>query len=298
MTATLPDAVRRRVEARLGAPVRRATAVGGGCIAHATRIETAAGRFFLKWAEGDAGAGFSAESDGLAALRETRDRSGAHLLVPDVFLERDAEAGEPGLLLLDWIEADQPDRAAWSGFGEALQALHAEPMENRRYGFHRDNRIGATPQANAWTDRWPAFFRDRRLRPQVALARQKGRWESAWDAPADRLLARLDDLLPETPPAATLHGDLWSGNALATATARFALIDPATYAGHAETDLALTELFGGFAPSFYRAYWQGEAPGGYAERREIYNLYHVLNHLNLFGGSYAAGVARTLARFG
>jgi fructosamine-3-kinase len=286
------------VETGLGAPIQRAEAVGGGCIANATRIQTAGGPFFLKWAEGNAGARFSAEADGLAALRKTRDASGADLLVPEVLLTHDADAHGPGLLLMAWIEPGRPDAGAWSGFGEALAVLHAASAGDGRYGFPRDNSIGATPQPNTWMDRWPGFFRDRRLRPQIDLARQNGRWTPAWDAPADRLLARLDDLLPETPHASMLHGDLWSGNALATATGRFALIDPATYVGHAETDLALTELFGGFDRAFTRAYWGGDAPPGYAERREVYNLYHVLNHLNLFGGSYAAGVARTLERFG
>ena len=296
MTA-LPDAVRGRVEAELGGTIRRASAVGGGCIANATRIETAGGPLFLKWAEGEAGAHFSAEAAGLAALRQARDRSGADLAVPAPLLTEDASAGTLGLLLMEWIEPGRPDRAAWERFGAALAALHAAPAGDR-YGFPRDNSIGATPQANGWTDRWPDFFRARRLEPQIALAQANGRWRASWDRPADRLLSRLDELLPQCPPAATLHGDLWSGNALCAADGRFALIDPATYVGHAETDLALTELFGGYDAAFYRAYWGGDAPAGYAERRELYNLYHVLNHINLFGGSYAAGVTRTLGRFG
>ena len=167
---SLPDSVREQVETALGTPVQRASPVGGGCIAHATRIETAAGPFFLKWAEGDAGASFAAEADGLAALRAARDLSGADLVIPDVLGASDA-ADRPGFLLQEWIETGRPDDDAWTGFGRALAALHAAPPPTgpARYGFHRDNRIGATPQANGWLDAWPAFFRSRRLEPQIAL---------------------------------------------------------------------------------------------------------------------------------
>ena len=271
MSAPLPASVRAQVKAHLGGPIQSTVPVSGGDIAHAAQIDAAGGRFFLKWAEGEAGAQFTAEADGLAALRQARDTSGADLVVPLALLAEDAAAGRPGLLLLDWIAPGRPDRAAWAAFGQALAALHGALPDAQGYGFHRPNSIGATPQANGWMAHWPSFFRERRLEPQIARARSNGRWAANWDRPASRLLDRLDDLLPATPPAAPLHGDLWSGNALATAAGPFALIDPAAYVGHAETDLALTELFGGFDAAFYGAYWDGLAPDGYAERREMYN---------------------------
>ena len=126
-------------------------------------------------------------------------------------------------------------------------------------------------------------------------AREAGRWTSGWDAPLEGLYARLDELLPERPEASVLHGDLWSGNVLVTEAGAAALVDPAAYYGHREADLALTELFGGFDARFYAAYreaWPLEP--GYAARREVYNLYHLINHLNHFGGSYARSVQAAL----
>jgi fructosamine-3-kinase len=161
-----------------------------------------------------------------------------------------------------------------------------------------DNWIGALPQANPWHDHWPTFFREARLRPQIERARASGRWRREWEAPAERLLVRLPDLLPRRPHPALLHGDLWSGNVLPTTEGRTALVDPAAYVGDRETDLAMTELFGCFDPAYYDAYraaWTVDP--GYPERREIYHLYHLLNHLNLFGDGYALAVARIVRRF-
>lgn len=312
----LPEWVRARVEAHVGA-VRVAAPMGGGCIAHATRLETASGPFFLKWAIGEAGRSFEAEAAGLDALRAVLPDE-APLLVPEPLIALDAGVADdaPGLLLLPWIQPGMADTSYWRRFGTALAALHRTSAEqaptrashdasargatpSERYGFHRSNVIGRLPQANAWHDTWPDFFRTQRLVPQFERARASGRWDAAWEAPAARLLSRLSDVLPEQPSASMLHGDLWSGNALPAADGRAALIDPAAYVGHREADLAMTELFGGFDASFYDAYraaWPLEP--GYAERRDIYNLYHLVNHLNHFGPGYAGAVARTLRRYG
>lgn len=293
MTA-LPEPIAERVRDVVG-EVRRAEAVGGGCIANATRVEAGAGTFFLKWADGEAGRTFEAEAAGLRALRS----ADAPLVVPEVLAVEDAAGERPGFLLMDWVEAGRPSAPFWTGFGEGLAALHRHAEPAGRYGFGQSNFIGRLPQPNDWRADWPAFFRSQRLAPQIAMARGSGRWRSGWDAPANVLLARLDDLLPADPPASVLHGDLWSGNFLPTSIGRAALIDPAAYFGHREADLALTELFGGFDGRFYDAYraaWP-LAPG-YAERREVYNLYHLLNHLNHFGAGYAGGVERVLRRFG
>ena len=290
----LPAPIAERVRGVIG-EVRRAEPVGGGCIAHATRVETDGGAFFLKWSAGEAGRTFEAEAAGLRALRS----ADALLVVPDVLAVED-EAGEgPGFLLMEWVEAGQPGARFWTGFGEALAALHRHTEPGGRYGFERSNFIGRLPQSNDWRTDWPDFFRSQRLGPQIERARSSGCWRSGWDAPADRLLARLGDLLPADSSASVLHGDLWSGNFIALADGRAALIDPAAYFGHREADLAMTELFGGFDAGFYDAYraaWP-LAPG-YEDRREVYNLYHLLNHLNHFGAGYAGGVERVLRRFG
>ncbi|MEM1042598.1 MAG: fructosamine kinase family protein [Bacteroidota bacterium] len=291
---TLPESVTAGLRAHVGA-VQHAVSVGGGCIANATRIDTEQGRFFLKWSGGDAGLTFEAEAAGLRALRA----ADSPLVIPEVIAAQNAGGPEPGFLLMDWVEPGAKGDGFWQRFGEGLAVLHRHAAKDRRYGFEVDNFIGRIEQANAWAERWPDFFRSQRLEPQIALARKTGRWRTAWDEPAGRLLDRLDDLLPASPPASVLHGDLWSGNVLAAADGCAALIDPATYVGHREADLAMTELFGGFGRRFYdacRAAWPLEP--GYPERREVYNLYHLVNHLNHFGAGYAAGVEGTLRRFG
>ena len=288
----LPEALRDRLETRLGRSIDRHTPVGGGCIANACRVEAGERSYFLKWGGADVARTFDAEAAGLRALRA----AASPLVVPEVVATEPAGDEAPGFLVLDWIEEGRPDAAFWEAFGRGLAALHRHTVEG--YGFEVDNFIGRLPQSNARYEAWPAFFRAERLDPQVKRAREAGRWRRIWDAGLDGLYARLGDLLPEKPSASILHGDLWSGNFLATTAGPAALIDPAAYFGHRETDLALTELFGGFDRAFYAAYreaWPLEP--GYEERRKVYNLYHLINHLNHFGGGYAGSVASVVRRF-
>jgi fructosamine-3-kinase len=290
---SLSDPLRQALSDVLGAPVQQAQSVGGGCIAHATRIEVDGASYFLKYGRGDVARTFPAEAAGLEALRGAEHP----LAVPDVLAVEPETDARSGFLLMDWIAQGSKGEDFWDHFGEGLAALHRHTAE--RYGFDRDNFIGSTPQENDWVDTWPAFFRARRLAPQVTLARQRGRWQERWDASLDALYNRLDELLPHDPPASILHGDLWGGNYLVTDDGRAALIDPAAYYGHREADLAMTELFGGYQSHFYEAYraaWPLEP--SYTERRAVYNLYHLLNHLNLFGSGYAGQVASVLRRFG
>ena len=288
----LPDDVAAVLRPFLEGSVQHHTAVGGGCIAHACRIETDVRSYFLKWSREEAAASFAAEQAGLEALQAAN----SPLTIPSVIATRAASDGAPGFLLMDWVEAGKRTSAFWDDFGRGLAALHRHAED--RYGFEEDNFIGRLPQKNGWETSWPAFFQRCRLAPQVAMARTSGRWQTAWDAPLETLYNRLEDWLPARPEASVLHGDLWSGNFLATSTGAAALIDPAVYYGHRETDLALTELFGGFEARFYAAYreaWPLEP--GYEARREVYNLYHLINHLNHFGGSYARSVQAVLEKF-
>lgn len=289
----LPPFVQKRIEEHLGSSILSVEPVGGGCIANAVSIKSDDGRFFLKWSADHAGDTFEAEAAGLAALRA----AGAPLVIPQVLAGADREVGQEGYLLLEWIEHGRAGADFWDRFGRALAVLHQATSD--RFGFHRDNFIGKLPQENGWLSKWPDFVHVRRLEPQVARARHSGRWKPSWDRLYDRLVTRLSDLLPADPPASTLHGDLWSGNYLVAASGQAALVDPAAYYGDREADLALTELFGGYDHAFYAAYretWP-VAPG-YEERRDIYNLYHLVNHLNHFGDAYASGVRGTLERFG
>lgn len=250
-------------------------AVGGGDIAASYRLQTAAQRTFLKI---DAGAHpFDAEAAALAEIAATRT-----LRVPCVLAH--GLAGDAGYLLLEWI--DLAADGDWAAAGRQLAALHdcVQPA----YGWSRDNTIGANAQFNARSDDWAEFYRQRRLRPQFALARANGLSRLA--ALEERACRASDALLlGHAPPPSLLHGDLWRGNLAFDSDGSAVVFDPAAYCGDAETDLAMARLFGGFPPRFYRGYEEMRPPASAAARRlPLYQLYHVLNHANLFGGGYVA----------
>lgn len=287
-----PD-LQRRIEAAIGRRIVAAEQVGGGCIANASRIETSEGPLFLKWAFGEAGRTFQSEAAGLRELR----RASSDLIVPDVLANEDENSDGPSFLVIEWIEQRAPGPGFWEEFADALASLHRKVDDT--YGLDRTNFIGRLPQKNHRTVSWTEFFKEQRLMPQIRMAREHHRWPDSWETMTGKLLKRLDELLPANPDASLVHGDLWSGNFLCSIDGRAVLIDPAVYYGHREVDLAMSELFGGFPDGFYRAYqetWPLEP--GYEDRREVYNLYHLINHLNHFGEGYSSGVARTLRRFG
>jgi fructosamine-3-kinase len=288
----LPEILRETLEDRLDVTIESVATVGGGCIANACRLETDAAPFFLKYGDEEVARTFPGEAAGLDALAAAE----SPLEVPTVRDTAPPGDERPGFLVMEWINAGRQGRRFWERFGEGLAVLHRHTADE--YGFEQDNFIGRLPQSNGWMDEWPAFFREERLVPQVAMARERDRWRPEWDRPLEGLYRRLSEILPATPEPSVLHGDLWKGNYMVTATGDPALIDPATYYGHREADLAMTELFGGYDDRFYEAYratWSLEP--GYDTRRDIYNLYHLINHLNLFGGGYANSVASTLRAF-
>jgi len=292
-TIHLPESVTTTVEKALDGSILATDAVGGGCIANACRMHTTSGDYFLKWAPGDAGSTFTAEGKGLAALADAADQ----LVVPRPLLAQDANVDSVGILVMDWLDEAPKDIAFWKALGEGLAALHAEDA-GRDFGFESDNFIGRLPQKNAPLDDWGRFFVERRLVPQMVMARDGGRWQSGWTARFEELVRRIPDILDSHPKPSLVHGDLWSGNVLATNGGRAALVDPAVYRGDREVDLAMSELFGGFSARFYDAYkdaWPLEP--GYPERRDLYNLYHLINHLNHFGSGYAGQVEAVLRRF-
>ena len=219
------------------------------------------------------------EAAGLTALAE----AGA-LRVPQVRAQ--GIAADEAFLALEWIDAAAATVDSERRLGEGLAAQHRVTVD--QFGWNQDNHIGPTPQGNGWLADWTDFWRERRLRPQLELAVRRGHGRLL-EAPGERLLEALDALLGgHRPQPSLLHGDLWGGNWCATAGGEPVIFDPAVYYGDRETDLAMTRLFGGFGRRFYEAY-QGSAPlpAGHAERVELYNVYHVLNHANLFGGDYA-----------
>lgn len=288
----LPQELVAVVESRVGSSIVETDEVSGGCIAHALRVRCTSGDFFVKWSGGEAAETFASEATGLSALRS----AASPLIIPEPLLARKPSSGRPGILMMTWIESGQKPARFWEDFGRGLAALHRHKAD--RYGFGSDNYIGRIPQRNTWEASWPDFFRKHRLQSQIERARSSGRWEPSWDPAIDRLLTRLRDLLPNRPEASILHGDLWAGNFLVDHRGRPVLIDPAVYFGHREADLAMAELFGGFDRRFFESYdqeWPIEA--GYEERREIYNLYHLINHLNHFGGPYANSIERVLKMY-
>ena len=251
--------------------------IGGASHVAAWSLATPGARYFVKVVSPAHADMLAAEVEGLHAI----ERTGA-IRVPSVVQQ--GEAGDAAFVALEWLDLVDGGRDA--ALGIALAKLHATTAQ--RFGWHRDNTIGPTPQANGWCDAWPAFFRDRRLAPQFALAACNGYTELA--GRGEPLLACVPALLSgHRVVASLLHGDLWSGNAGRLADGTPVVFDPSCHFGDREADLAMTELFGGFAPAFYAAYAEASPlDAGYPLRRTLYNLYHVVNHLNLFGRAYLA----------
>jgi protein-ribulosamine 3-kinase len=253
--------------------------VAGGSINRCYRWPTGSGPIFVKLAEGSASSMLQAEAAGLDELA-----SAQAVRVPRVLAC--GSAGSSAFLALEWLEAGPASAESEERLGLRLAAQHA--VTAREHGWRHDNTIGSTPQANGPMASWSEFFRERRLRPQLELAVANG-FAPLLAAPGEHLLEGVGALLAaHRPQASLLHGDLWGGNWLATSDGDPAIFDPAVYYGDRETDLAMTQLFGGFGPRFYRAYAAAAPlPPGAGVRLDLYNLYHVLNHANLFGESYA-----------
>ena len=262
--------------------------VAGGSINRCHRWPTGSGPVFVKVAASAAASMLEAEADGLAELA-----SANAVRVPRVLAC--GAAGASAFLALEWLEAGVATQESEERLGSRLAAQHA--VIAREFGWRRDNTIGSTSQANGTMASWPEFFRERRLRPQLERAVARG-FGALLEGPGERLLAGVEELLKTHRPAASLlHGDLWGGNWLVTAGGEPTIFDPAVYYGDREADLAMTRLFGGFGSRFYRAYAAAAPlPPGAELRCGLYNLYHVLNHANLFGGGYAESARDMIQR--
>lgn len=265
--------------------IERATPVAGGCIHRCLLLEGGGRRYFAKTNARSELDNFASEADGLAAL----SAAGARVPVPLC----QGQAGEQAFLVLEHLELR--GNGDYAALGRSLASVHS--FHGESFGWRRDNYIGRTPQLNRCSTSWSDFWREARLGPQLDLARKNGFGKSLLGK-GEQLAEAVPGLLCEHAPAASLlHGDLWSGNAGFLADGTPVLFDPAVYRGDREADLAMTELFGGFPRAFYSAYREA-APldQGYAVRKTLYNLYHVLNHANLFGGGYAAQAERMIER--
>lgn len=277
-------------EVTIGVSIVGSVAVSGGSINSARLLTSSDGRkLFLKSNPAPLPHMFEREAEGLCALA-----GAGHLRVP-----RPIAHGEDPIpfLVMEAVEVSSPGRGFFEDFGRRFAQLHRDAT-SERFGWTNDNYIGSTTQPNGWMDSWTDFWRERRLGHQLRLAESQGRADAELRRLGDRLMNRLDDFLGDVDePASLLHGDLWGGNYLTDTDGRAVLIDPAVYYGHREADLAMTRLFGGFQPAFYRAYeeaWPLQA--GSEVRGKIYELYHLLNHLNLFGGGYRSGCVSILRR--
>jgi len=297
MTAP-PDRLGPWLRERLGFALGRWCPVGGGCIHQAWCLEAAAGaggparRLFAKTAPPEQWPLLEVESDGLAALARAAEGSG--LVVPEPLALGRVDA--LGVLVLPWLDLE--GGSDWAALGVALARLHRRSVGRdlgdgdrpEAFGWRRDNVIGATPQANGWERDWALFFRRRRLEPQLALLARRGLSVPG----AEELLERLPAwLAPHQPEPVLVHGDLWSGNAGLLAGGAGAVFDPAAHRADREVDLAMARLFGGFPQSFFDGYGrEWPLPPDHGQRVDLYNLYHLLNHANLFGGGYV-GQCRT-----
>lgn len=279
----LLDAVSQAVSEALGeaCEFRSSGGVGGGCIHRAMVVESGHRenklRYFVKANDASAAAMFEAERDGLNALAAP----GA-VRVPQVITT--GTAGTEAFLVLEFLDlSGRPDPAA---MGRALAALHRSTAAH--FGWRRDNYIGATVQINGEDTDWPRFYAERRLRPQLEIARQRGCPAALYDE-GMKLANNVGKFFTAYRPGPSLlHGDLWGGNAAYLRNGTPVIFDPAAYWGDREADLAMTELFGGFGAEFYAAYREAwPLDPGYGIRKNLYNLYHILNHYNLFGGGYA-----------
>lgn len=267
--------------------ILRRDSVSGGDINRAYMLSLSDGNtLFMKENAAEKLDCFAREVEGLQAIRSTGEIS-----VPEVY-GYGTDSGR-AFLLMEYIVSGRRMQDFYEDFGRKLAAMHkvdcSSYTADGKFGFISDNYIGAGYQENTTEDSWIEFFRNRRLLPQI---RRADNWfDQAERKALDRLLEKLDDLLTEPDQPALLHGDLWSGNYITGTDGKAWLIDPAVYVGHPETDIAMTELFGGFPVQFYEGYYaEVGKDSGYADRRNLYNLYHLLNHLNLFGDSYLGSV--------
>lgn len=286
----LPALERCLVNLGDGTPIVQISSVGGGCIHQIFQLITEKRAYLLKWNPAPLKGIFEVEARGLQLLAATDA-----IRVPQVL----AVNTQPAFILLEWIDS-AGHSSGWDQerLGHQLAALH-KSVTPQAYGLDHDNYIGSSPQINDWLPDWVAFFRENRLQPQIILTGELGYLSGEHLQKLSRICDHLDHWIDErSVRPSLLHGDLWTGNVLCGPAGQPVLIDPAVYYGDREAELAFTELFGGFTYRFYQAYNESwPLNPGYPERRDLYNLYHLLNHLNIFGPEYLRQVLIIIDRY-
>ena len=260
--------------------------MGGGCINNASRITTSEGEFFLKWNAGGPAALFLREAESLVELKKA---AGNMLAIPEVFAVK--EVGDsPGFIVLEYFEPGYSLNHSDELLGRGLAAIHK--YTNDRFGFYNETYCGSTFQDNTWNNDWVAFYRDNRLDFLLDLIQQERTLPLEEERIFRQLMDKLHFLIPGGSEPVLIHGDLWSGNFMNTANGP-ALIDPAACYADREMEFGIITLFGGFSGRFFNAYNEvNPLPSEWKERNALYQLYHVLNHYYLFGGSYRSQALR------
>jgi fructosamine-3-kinase len=262
--------------------------LSGGNISVAAELRANGQRFFVKWVETAPADLLPKEAAGLQCLAQT-----GTVRIPKIIGQGEAQGQQ--YLLLEYIQPIKPTTHTWTLLGQELATLHAHTQP--QFGLDYDNYIGSLPQANTPTTDGIQFWITQRLHPQAGLALYEERLPTALYHQLEMLYEKLPDLLPRSKPA-LLHGDLWSGNVLADTQARPVLVDPSVHYGLREAEIAFTRLFGGFEPAFYAAYQEAfPMEDGFEQRYDLYQLYPLLVHLNLFGQGYLSGIRQIVQKY-
>lgn len=254
--------------------------LGGGCINHASKINTNVGSFFLKWNGNCASDIFVREAE---SLNELKKAAKGNLILPNVIASKEVDSSA-GFLVQEYLEPGHASSDNDEKLGRGLALMHQ--YTNASFGFYHNNYCGATLQDNTWSNNWAEFFRDNRLRFLLHQIQKERPLPLPEIKLFEKLLDKIPDLLPITSVPVLMHGDLWSGNYLITKTGP-ALIDPASYYADSEMEFAIITMFGGFSQRFYDAYAEiNPLEPEWQQRNKLYRLYHILNHYYLFGGGY------------
>jgi len=289
--SVIPGSISDYLKNELNVNQIQARNVSGGSINRASKLNTKNGTFFLKWNSEAPEDFFEKESEGLKLLRN----ADSDVVVPKVISYSGRVDDRPGFLLMEFVEEGSGSGENSFNFGQELARMHNNISD--QFGLTGDNYIGSLPQSNNFHQEWLSFFIKERINPQIKMALNSGKVDHKTVQKWEKLSQNLDRYIPPCKPS-LLHGDLWSGNYMFNKSGQAALIDPAVYYGHPEMDLAFSKMFGGFSGRFYDGYESvNRLEPNFSERVDIYNLYPLLVHVNLFGGHYISSLKQTLNRY-
>jgi protein-ribulosamine 3-kinase len=292
LPATLGDGIIAFLQSNVDSNIRLESfkIISGGCINHAGLLKTSVSEFFIKWNDAEHLPDmFEAESKGLSLLASTKT-----VRIPRVVGTGKTDRHQ--FIILEFLDRQQPGKSFWKELGHQLAELHQ--FKGQQFGLEYDNYIGSIKQYNTQTSDWIRFFTEERISRQLMMAEKSGLTDHSLRKKFDIIFQKINSLLPTTGRPSLIHGDLWGGNIVSDAIGNPCLIDPAVYYGIPEMEIAYTRLFGEFNKDFYSAYQEvNPIPPGFEHRMDIYNLYPLLVHANLFGRSYLTRIDQILERF-